>query len=155
MLSGPYRERLTQMIGVRTVSDWQLKVYTICGEANIVEDQVVEAALHFAANNVDWPVDSPAKLGFLTLNAGEEAMWLLVDLWMEDILHHFLFRAPCNAPEAFGPGPGDGTMACVWELAVIMHERKSWIKHALTTPDQPDYTSYLNNALAIRPAETC
>lgn len=153
MLSAPYQERLTTMVGVHTVSNWQLKVYTICGEATAVENEVVDAALKFAAKHVDWPADSLEKLGFLTINAGEEAVWLLVDLWVEDILRHFLFCAPCDAPEQFGPGPVDGTMACVWELAVVMHERDSWIKHALTTPDRPNYAGYLNDSLAIRPAE--
>ncbi len=148
MLNAPYRDRLTKMISVRIVSGWQLKVYSICGEST-VEGDVVEAALQYAAENVQWPEDAPVKYGFLTLHSGEEGMWLLVDLWAEDILRHFLFRAPCKAPTDFEPGPSDGTMACVWELSVMVHERQSWVKNVLINPGKPNYANYLCDELSI------
>lgn len=151
MMNAPYRERLTRMLEVRTVSGWTLKTYSICGAGSVVDPRTVDAAVEFAARHVDWPRDAEAKFGFLTVHAGEEAVWLLVDLWVEDILRHFVFRAPCNSPEDFGPGPCDGTMACVWELAVVMFERASWIKHVLASCGQPNYSAYLRDGLEIDP----
>lgn len=155
MMKVPYDDRLTRMPEVRTVADWKLKIYTICGPGSVVETQTIEAAIRFAVEQVDWPSEAKNKYGFLTLHAGEEAVWLLVDLWMEDILRHFVFRAPCDAQEDFGPGPDNGTMACVWELAVIMHERESWIRHVLATDEQPNFAAYVEEALEIVPRNTC
>jgi hypothetical protein len=39
-------------------------------------------------------------------------------------------------------------VGCVWELAVLEHERAAWVRHMLT-PAEPDLAAYL----ADRPAD--
>jgi hypothetical protein len=39
---------------------------------------------------------------------------------------------------------------CVWELAVLEHERASWVSHLLA-PAQPDLAAYLAEALPAGP----
>ena len=146
--SAPYRNRRTWPIGVRELGGWRLKVYGICADGRELTTPTIDAALAFAENNVPWP-EQESRFGFATLHFGEHAVWLLVDLWVDDILRHFLFRAPLDHPEQFAPGPADGTMACVWELNVLNHERSSWIEHVLSRPEQPDYQVYLQDFIEI------
>lgn len=150
MMISPYRERRTRSHGVRAISGWQLKIYSICGGSGKVDETTLGAALRHAETHVQWP-EHIAKYGFLTVHVGEEGVWLLVDLWVDDILRHFMFRAPVESPQQFGPAPDDGTLACVWELAVIVHERSSWIANVLTNPSQPDHDAYLRACLEIEP----
>ncbi len=144
----PYQHRRTWPIGVHDIGNWQLKVYGICASGCELTTPTIEAAMEYARKHVRWPDRDPG-CGFLTLHVGEESVWLLVDLWVDDILRHFLYQAPLDQPDQFGPGPGDGTMACVWELAVLAGERTAWIEHVLSRPDDPDYPGYLADSLEI------
>lgn len=146
----PYKDRCTVMNSVREIAGWKLKVYTIHETDRKIEPEIVEAAALYAVDHVNWPEDYKGY-GFLTIHMGNEAVWLLVDLWVNDILRHFLFRAPVNAPTQFGEAPKDGTMACVWELTVFVHERDAWIRHAMQQPEEPNYEVYLSDGLEIVP----
>jgi len=146
----PYKPRCTVMNGVREIADWKLKIYTIHESQPELEPEIVEAAIEYATLHVNWP-ESREGYGFLIIHFGNEAVWLLVDLWVDDILRHFLFRAPVSEPTQFGEAPKDGTMACVWELAVFVHERESWVKHAMSRPKNPDYEAYVRDGVEIVP----
>ena len=143
-----YRPRETWIIGVRKFGEWQMKVYGIATSRSKLETTTVEAALTFAEKNVAWPGRRNFRLGFVTIHVGEEGIWLLVDQWFDDILHHFLFRAPVEDPVNFAAVEG-GTMACVWELEVTRHERDAWVEHVLSKPENADFSGYLGDALAI------
>jgi hypothetical protein len=146
--TAPYRDRRTWLIGIREICGWQLKVHGICAAGRQLKEVTIESALAHAEKHVRWP-DRESGFGFITLHFGEQAVWLLVDLWVEDILRHFLYQAPLAQPDQFTDGPTDGTMACVWELAVMQHERASWIKHVLSRPEDPDYQVYLRDSIEI------
>ncbi|WP_422739918.1 hypothetical protein ACN263_12240 [Micromonospora sp. WMMD729] len=45
---------------------------------------------------------------------------------------------------------GRREVGCVWELAVLEHERAAWVRHLLT-PDDPDLAGYLRDARAEGP----
>jgi hypothetical protein len=36
-------------------------------------------------------------------------------------------------------------IACVWELAVLDHERRAWVRHVLARPHGPDAGAYLRD----------
>ena len=128
------------MIGVREINGWQLKLYFVSLHNKQFSEQVVEAALQHAERNVPWPNRSQGY-GFVTIHFGEQ-IWLLVDLWVDDILRHFLFRATYENPTHFVVGPDDGTSMCVWELEITKHERDSWVKHVLSNPADPSFAGY-------------
>jgi hypothetical protein len=146
-----YRNRLTWLIGVREVVGWQLKVYGISASGEWIANNVVEAALSHVADNVPWPDREDVRYGFVTIHAGEDSVWLLVDIWMDEILRHFLYAATDSSQPQFKPGPRDGTTACVWELQVIRHERDAWVEHVLSKPATPDFEGYLLDHVAIEP----
>ena len=130
----PYSPKRTRMRTVSECCDWQFKVYEITpGESSISID-VVNSAMKFVTQHVVWPSTSSSKHGFVIIHLGEQAMWLLVHLWMDDILRQFVFCAPLNQPTLFTFSPMDGFNACVWELEVTKHERDAWVKHVLAQP---------------------
>lgn len=159
----PYRDRRTWLISVRELADWKVKVYGISASGEDLPEAVLESALAHAADQIPGGIESTSRegmsCGFIVLHTGTEAAWLLVDLWFEDILHHFLFRAALEDPTRWTSPPNDttaagdtaagGVMACAWELEVIQHERDAWVRHVLSRPEEPDFDAYLNDHLAI------
>lgn len=84
-------------------------------------------------------------LGFGIVHVGEEAVWLLLDWWMTGgIVCQRMLSAPLAQPDAFTPAT-EPALACVWELAVIAHERNAWVRHMLTP--EPDARAYLSDVL--------
>lgn len=150
-----YRPRRTQFVGVREVHGWQLKVYVIFGQGAERQSadtaEVVDAALRYASNQVPWNDDRATPYGFITIHFGEQATWLLVDLWTRDILKHFVYCAPVTNPTHFVPGPRDGTNSCVWELEVTKYERDVWVDHVLADSSNPAFARYLDSRLEVSP----
>jgi hypothetical protein len=143
----PYRARRTWPIGIETILGWQLKVYGITPDGADIPSKVCSAAFGYVRDNVAWPVEEVPKYGFITIHTGEENVWLLVDLWVNDIMRHFLFCAPLATPTEFGPPPPGGLCACVWELEVTKHERDAWVRHYLSCPQTPDFSGYLSDTI--------
>ena len=145
----PYRARRTWLLDVCEIAGWQLKVYGITVDGRDIPQNIITAALDTAKEMDLWPDRNGPRFGFLTIHAGEQAIWLLIDLWVDDIMYHFLFNSPVSAPTEFGPGPKDGTTACVWELEVTKHERDAWVRHVLAQPTKPDFEGYLKDCVEI------
>ena len=135
------------MVATSTISNRRFKVYTIHAAGKSVDQRVVEAAIEFVAKQTQLPAKD-SGFGFVTIHFGD-SIWLLVDVWKEDILCHFLFRSDYSDPKNFVDGPSDGTSACVWELEVTKHERDAWVKHVMSRPSQPEFEEYLNDSLKI------
>lgn len=144
-----YRDRKTWLIDVRNLAGWRMKVYGITFNDQPITEDMVDAAVAYAEQNIAWPENDNLSCGMLTIHAGEHAVWLLVDYWVGEIVRHFLFRAPLENPTKFADGPNDGSCACVWELEVTKHERDAWVRHVLANPRNPDVDGYLNDCLEI------
>ncbi|MEM7475823.1 MAG: GNAT family N-acetyltransferase [Planctomycetota bacterium] len=147
----PYKPRRTRLVKVERIKEWNLKLYTIHAGAELLDSSVLEAAIRFARDQVPWPSDHATPFGFITVHRGEQAIWLLVDLWVRDILHHFVYCSSPMDPMEFQAGPQDGTNSCVWELEVTRHERDAWVRHVLSDPLEPAYNIYLEDSLEILP----
>lgn len=145
----PFRERRTGLCGLTEIHGWKLKIYGMVADGAELSEETVKAAIRTAEDEVPWPQDIDAKFGFMTIHVGDEAIWALVDIWADDILRHFLFRASHDAPTEFFPAPTDGSMACVWELEVLWHERKAWVRHVLSTPKDPFFEGYMDDVLDV------
>ncbi|MEM8736614.1 MAG: GNAT family N-acetyltransferase, partial [Planctomycetota bacterium] len=147
----PYKPRTTRMVQVQKLEGWNLKIYTIHAADEAIDPEVITAAIQFVQQETLWPQDQSTPYGFTTVHRGEQAIWLLVDLWIRDILHHFVYYASQANPTEFQIGPQDGTAACVWELEITKHERDAWVHHVLADPNHPRYDSYLEDSLEILP----
>ena len=75
---------------------------------------------------------------------GREGMWMLLNWWTggEMLQTHVYF---CGYPREaqIQRASHEGGLICVWELEVVLHERKAWIKHALQK--EPDRDAYLED----------
>ena len=73
-------------------------------------------------------------------------MWLLVDWWRAGgIVCQKLLSAPLSSPADFKTVQAP-FLACVWELAVIGHERDAWVRNMMRAA--PDAQGYLADRLA-------
>ena len=52
-----------------------------------------------------------------------------------------------ETPDNYVRLPREGSMACVWELPVINHERAAWVRHILQQATQPDWEAYRQDQL--------
>lgn len=145
--SAPYRDRRTWLVEVAELSGVKLKIYGMCGEGKEVDSLTTDHAKSFVESRANFGPD--AKYGFIVVHHGEEAIWLLVDWWIEDILHQQLFYAPDGNSKNFQDGPPNHEMACVWELLVTSHERDAWVKHTMLDPANADFEAYLADTLSI------
>lgn len=144
-----YRPRATRMLEVRSVNDWQLKVYEIMPDGTQISGDVIEAALQCAHEQTVWPTGQALRYGFFIVHPGDQAVWALNQIWMDDILRQFVFYAPVDNPTNFSTSPWPGFNACVWDLGVTIHERDAWVKHVMADPQQPQFDAYLNDSLLI------
>lgn len=145
--SEPYIDRRTWLMQSIFVNDWKFKLYGMSGDGRDIEAETVSAAIGYIRGHV--PLPTRPGYGFVILHRGQEAMWLLVDWWQEDILHHQLYAAPLQNQNAFEPAADSTAMACVWEMLVMQHERSAWVKHVMKDPECPDYLAWESDVLAI------
>ena len=148
-LSIPYRPRHTQLTEVRSVNDWQLKIYQITLDGEPISSEIVEAAMECVVTRSIWPTDLTHHYGFVILHQGHEAVWALIKIWVNDILRQFFFFAPLDDPTAFDFSLMPGFNACVWDLEVTKHERDAWVRHVMTNPAEAQFDEYLNDSLEI------
>lgn len=82
-------------------------------------------------------------LGFTILHRGEEGIWLLLHWWLKgSILGQLLWRADLAGHPEFQRRDRP-LMACVWELALIDHERRCWTHTMMTV--KPNPAAYLDD----------
>lgn len=98
------------------------------------------------------------EAGWMVLHrGGDTGAYLNVYSWVWDNVIEFHAMAagqaavgcPDDDPSNFVPltKPWIG---CVWELAVLEHERSAWVRHMLA-PERPDVAAYLGDAMAEGP----
>ena len=153
MSPAPYRERLMAPMGRLDVPGHALKRSVI----HLVDRPAPDAAVMTKADEVARAVLPPAGeeeggsegLGFAILHEGLQGTWLLLHWWAHgDILCGRLLRAEPGGAD-FAPQDRRPLVACVWELAVIDHERHAWVRAMMR--ETPDPAAYLADALPPGP----
>lgn len=152
-LSNPYRPRPTRFTEVRDLNGWKLKIYQITLDGRPIANKVVEAAIDCISIRSIWPVGIEHQYGVVILHQGEQAVWALLQVWVNDILRQFIFFAPLDDATSFDVSPMPGFNECVWELEVTMHERDAWVRHVMANPDNPRFDDYLNDSIRIERSE--
>lgn len=155
-----YRERSIRFMRLLEWGDWKVKVYSISlhlGE--VVEEEVLDLAWENAreylasprasvtAAGVDWAALPAHGAAFLTVHQGREAVFSLLDFWVdENILHHQTWVKP-TGEGAFTNVSASGASACVWEMAVQIHEREAWLRHVYNRSGEADFGAYFADVL--------
>ena len=140
---GGFTARRAHDAGVIEHAAWRLKWY----EMTASDAPIVSSVRHAADQQVRATLDDlpGAGVGFALLHVGAEAVRLLCDTWHADVLHHSLWRAELSRPDRFEPVAAPRPTACVHELAVVAHERDSYVNHVLDA-SSPDFDGYLDDA---------
>jgi len=149
-LAEPYALRPVRFLDLLTLDGWRLKLYGIAYRGERPSQVLVDAAVATAQARLPRPAITSDRygVGFLGVHDGRGANFVFLDWWEnEDELHHVAWRSSKKEPGRLRATGPDDFAACVWDLAVIGHERTTWIRHVLARADGPDVDAYLNDRL--------
>jgi hypothetical protein len=126
---------------------WRVKVYGIAASGSRPSPALVEAIKREAEARLPRPAVTAGRYGEAFLYAhqgGDGAGFASVNWWAnENELYHFQYEAPADDPGRLRPVEATGgSSMCVWDIAVIAHERQAWIDHVLNNDAGPDLAAY-------------
>jgi hypothetical protein len=143
----PYHRRHIRFERLAHSAFGTLKVYTISLDDEPVDPSAITSALRVVADHLSaprtpmhaagiaWHEIPSHGAGSLIVHRAVDATFVLLDWWIGfNMLHHQVWAAPHDVPLALQSIEETGVAMCVWELAVIQHERAAWLRHVLT-PD--------------------
>ncbi|MEI7578119.1 MAG: hypothetical protein WCK51_14610 [Armatimonadota bacterium] len=157
----PYVPRPITFLGVESLGDWRIKLYSLRAAVSSFEPRsMVASALpildeHLHANRgpfivagTDWNSLENYGMGFAMIHVGADAVFLLCDYWVgENMLNHRVWVSAHGEEPRWQSIDATGTSVCVWELAVQAHEREAWIKHVYNPRSQSNFDAYLEDTL--------
>lgn len=147
-LPSAYQPRPVRFLELVECEGWTVKTYSISAR----RERVGEETLRRVRRQLpQWLKAAKAqalpkyRLATLIVHEGREGVFAIVNWWVdENMLQHFVYRATDEHPDDFVLYSDTGIVTCVWELAVLWHERNAWVEHVLKKPDRPDVAAYLN-----------
>lgn len=131
-LAADYHQRATRLLSLEELGGHLTKVYAIEASGRKVTRESWEHALRLAERHL-WSVREAgsAGLGCVLLHAGGDGDYLLVHSWVEGYMSRLaVFSGPMDAAEALRPASA-GLAPCVWEAAVLAHERDVYVRDVL------------------------
>lgn len=151
-LSSPYKVRPIRFLELWEHEGWRIKVYGITAVGDRPSPQLVEAIKQVAIQMLPEPAVGEDRYGvaFLYAHQGRDGGgYASVNWWgNENELFHYQYEAPADAISDLRPvSETGGSSACVWDLAVIEHERKVWVDRVLANDSGPDLDAYLGSVL--------
>ncbi len=145
----PFEPRYVTPLGLWQVDDWRMKAYGLTLADGVPRASLVEQAQSVVADALPDPAVTEDRygVGFAIVHEGEDADYVLVDHWFgENMLRNQVFWRRAHEP-ALWPAPREGPTVCVWELAILAHERQAWIDEVLQ-PSSGGLTAYLDRWIA-------
>jgi ribosomal protein S18 acetylase RimI-like enzyme len=147
----PYSKRRVRSLPRFEFDDWRLKVYGITAEGRHLDPALVNAARAAARLLLPKPgVAAPLRYGagFLIAHAGLDADFVVVGWWgaQNELLLRVLTSPPGQTRCLEERTNADGSVACVWDMAVLWAEREAWVTHVLR-PEGADFEGYLTATL--------
>ena len=151
-LSSPYKTRPIRHLETWSHAGWRVKVYGISASDERPAEELVEAIKREAAVKLPTPAvtDDRYGVGFLYAHQGRDGGGFASVNWWgnENELFHYQYEASSDAVGELHPiEQTGGSSACVWDLAVIEHERRAWIECVLANDGGPDLNAYLARTL--------
>lgn len=126
-LSEGHHARTTRPLGVRELAGHLMKAYVIEAPGRAVTSADETAALEIAEGClVSGRARGSLGLGVVIVHAGGDGDYVLVHTWIEGHMSDLaVFTGPAGDPAALRPGR-QGLAPCVWEAAVLAHERDAF-----------------------------
>lgn len=148
-LAEGHHARATRPLGVHECAGHLVKAYAIEAPGRTVTGPDTEEALRIAAGHLALG-GQRGSLGLcvVLVHAGGDGDYVLVHTWIEGHMADLaVFTGPAGRPRELRPGRA-GLAPCVWEAAVLSHERDAYSRHVL------DGTGPLAGRLAAWGADT-
>lgn len=151
-LSAPYKTRPIRFLELWQHEGWRVKVYGFAAASERPSQELVDAIKGLAAETLPTPAVDEHRYGvaFLYAHQGQGGGGFAAVNWWgnENELFHFQYESPAGAlSDLRSIAETGGTMGCVWDLAVIEHERKAWMECVLVNEGGPDLDAYLARVL--------
>lgn len=148
-IKSSYTTRPIRFLEVYNYNDWQIKLYSISIHSEFVSKENIEKTKQQLDN---WLSKSEVydletyKIATLILHEGKEGCFAIINWWIdENMLQNFVYLMDVsNEYKLFSD---NGITTCVWEIAIIWHERNAWVKHVLMKNENPDFQAYINEQL--------
>lgn len=131
-LSEGRHARAARPLGVRERAGHLVKAYAIEAPGRTVTGPDAEQALRTAAGHLALGAQRGSLgLAVVLVHAGGDGDYVLVHTWIEGYMADLaVFTGPAGRPEELRPGRA-GLAPCVWEAAVLAHERDAFARHVL------------------------
>ncbi|MGW0769312.1 hypothetical protein [Streptomyces sp. NPDC002676] len=148
-LAGEHHARTARALGVREAAGHLVKVYALAAPGRSVDSDAMKAALELAKGHLALGrLRGSLGLAVLLVHAGGDGDYVLVHTWIEGHMSDLaVFTGPAGRPAELRPGR-TGLAPCVWEAALLAHEREAFSRHVL------DGTGPLAERLAAWGADT-
>jgi len=148
-IKNPYKTRPVRYIGLIKHEGWTVKAYSISAKHAMVPDELIAFA---KAQLSVWLQKSEGyttyNIAVLIVHEGVDGIFTLLNWWIdENTIQNQVFFSAYDKPGTYVGLSENGVVACVWELAVLWHERNAWITHVLKKNDRPDWEGYVNDFL--------
>ncbi|MFI0226804.1 hypothetical protein [Streptomyces lydicus] len=131
-LADGHHARKVSPLGSRTVAGHLVKPYAIEAPGRSVTDEDLRSALRVAAGHLSSAyLRGSLGLTVLLVHAGGDGDYVLVHTWIEGYMSDLaVFVGPAGDAAQLRPGRS-GLAPCVWEAAVLAHERDALTRHVL------------------------
>ncbi|MFJ9821310.1 hypothetical protein ACIRU3_39845 [Streptomyces sp. NPDC101151] len=131
-LAQGHHARTTRALGVREAAGHLVKTYALQAPGRTVGEDAVNAALEVAAGHLALGrLRGSLGLAVLLVHAGGDGDYVLVHTWIEGHMSDLaVFTGPAGEPADLRPGRA-GLAPCVWEAALLAHEREAFSRHVL------------------------
>ena len=146
-----FEKRPVRFLKLIRHDEWMIKVYSISAFRELVDDTYVEAAI---ARLGEWLQSATYtglqtyRIATLILHECKEGCFVIINWWIDDnMLQHFVYLTSPGDQIDFKRYSDNGIVTCVWELAVLWHERNAWIQHVLKQSENPDFGKYFEQQL--------
>jgi len=137
-----YKSRKIQFDGLVRMDDWVVKIYTITPRSEFRSIQEINRVKVRLPELLSLATDHHQN-AFVIVHEGMDGLWTLVNWWTGgEMLRTDTYFTSYDRKQILNQFPREGAMACVWEMAVINHERSVWITQVLKKPIHPDFVSY-------------
>jgi hypothetical protein len=132
VLADEYHARTVRPLGSRSVAGHLVKPYVIEAPGRRVNDDNVQAALRVAGGHLSSAyLRGSLGLAVLLVHAGGDGDYVLIHTWIEAYMSDLaVFVGPADDAVQLRPGRA-GLAPCVWEAAVLAHERNAFTRHVL------------------------
>ncbi|MBK7222069.1 MAG: hypothetical protein IPH94_12315 [Saprospiraceae bacterium] len=146
-----YKERPVRFVEVFQHREWQIKLYSI----SIHNERVADKNIILAKTKLDDWLEKcreynlkSYQIATLIIHEGREGCFAIISWWIDENMLQLFVYLKVEGSEEFVLFSDRGMVSCVWEMAVLWHERNAWVKHVLKC-NEPDWDAYLGDHINI------